>query len=124
MSNSGIILRFRRFNITRSDLESILTAPGGEVHQNAQDIADLIAEQARAEAPVQDGYLQAGISASVASPEGGGNNIRFQVYASSIDGGAEREYARYVEEGLGPWGARTPNPFFERAIRKVRAQLG
>ena len=69
-----------------------------------------VEEIARANVPVDTGALQAGINAVQMGV------LHWRVIASSMDGGADREYANFVEEGTSKM---DPQPYLQPALDDV-----
>lgn len=100
-----------RVEITKDHIPQVIEAVKTHADNATQTIANGIHEKAQGKAPVQTGRLQAGIKVS-------GSGSTYEVSASSVEGGAEREYAAYNEYGTRNMGAQ---PFMGPAYQEAQA---
>ncbi len=98
--------------VSHNHIPQVIAAVEAGAGECAKSIADGIQERASGQAPVLTGALKAGIQVS----SGGGNS--YQITASSVAGGADREYAEYNEYGTRKMGAQ---PFMKPGYEEGRA---
>lgn len=97
-------------NVTKDNIPNVIRAIETHADNCTRKIAEGIQRKAQAKAPVRTGHLREGIKVN-----GGGNS--YEVSASSLEGGADREYAAYNEYGTRRMGAQPfMRPAFEEAM--------
>jgi HK97 gp10 family phage protein len=101
-----------RINTTHNNIPNVIEAIGSEAGACVRSIADGVRDEAQNHAPVLTGALKSGINVQ------GGGGTSAQVTASSLDGGAEREYAPYNEYGTRYMGAQ---PFMLPGYQAAKA---
>lgn len=89
-----------RVDITKNHVPQVIEAVKTHADNASRGVANGIHEKAQGKAPVQTGRLRDGIKVT---SQGAAS---YEVSASSVEGGAEREYAAYNEYGTRYMGAQ------------------
>jgi HK97 gp10 family phage protein len=98
--------------VSHNNIPNVISAIGTEAGECVTKIARGVQDSAQNHAPVLTGALKAGITVQ------GGGGTTAVVSASSIDGGADREYAQYNEYGTRYMGAQ---PFMLPGYQDAKA---
>jgi HK97 gp10 family phage protein len=105
---SGIDVRVQ---VHKNNIPAVIRAVETHDDNAVRGFADAVKDRAQANAPVLTGRLREGITVS-------GGGASYQITASSLDGGAEREYAAYNEFGTRNMHAQ---PFMKPGFEEAKA---
>lgn len=98
-------------HVTKNHIPQVIEAVQTHDDNCVKGFAEAVKDKAQAKAPVRTGRLREGITVN-------GSDAHYEISASSVEGGADREYAAYNEFGTRRMHAQ---PFMKPGFEEAKA---